>query len=139
MKHKWRHDLPPPPSRRLRSLIQGAVAHRRTWQRRGTDRPIYKNVTPESDDDAAAEDDDDASDAYVEALRARRAQAVVKAGANGAGVPRILTRAAESNNVSALETLGMLKEMQGDHSGAFKAFKRSAMLAGSRRPLCVTS
>lgn len=39
--------------------------------------------------------------------------------------------AAESHNVSALETLGMLRDMQGDHAAAFKAYKKSAMLGSS--------
>jgi hypothetical protein len=57
--------------------------------------------------------------------------AVVRAGANSTGVPKVLARAAECHNVSALETLGTLRDMQGDHAAAFKAWKKSAMLGSS--------
>eukprot|EP00740_Mantoniella_antarctica_P024244 CAMPEP_0198702894 /NCGR_PEP_ID=MMETSP1468-20131203/389026_1 /TAXON_ID=1461545 /ORGANISM="Mantoniella sp, Strain CCMP1436" /LENGTH=159 /DNA_ID=CAMNT_0044461499 /DNA_START=518 /DNA_END=996 /DNA_ORIENTATION=- len=47
------------------------------------------------------------------------------------GVPALVTRAAAIDNVSALETMGMLLDLQGDQPGAYKAYKRSAMLGSS--------
>ena len=84
--------------------LRGAVAHRRTWahRRRG-----------EGDDDSAR--------------TALKDDAVA-----GARVPEILVRAAQTGaNVTALETLGALREAQGDHAGAYKAWKRSASLGSS--------
>lgn len=83
--------------------VRGAVAHRRTWahRRRGA-----------GDDSAATAPEDDA--------------------VAGARVPEILVRAARTGaNVTALETLGALREAQGDHAGAYKAWKRSAALGSS--------
>lgn len=91
--------------------VKGAVAHKRTWG--GREHPF------EAHGDGGGRREDDCG-----AL----GQKVLKAGAIGMGIPKILSRAAESNNVSALETLGMLKELQGDHSRAFRAFKKAATL-----------
>ena len=88
--------------------VKGAVAHRRTWEHKRRDEveELMSKASPFS--------------------RNKKSHHLSPA------VPTLLEKASQTGkNVSALECLGTLRETQGDHGKAHKAWKRAAMLGSS--------
>ena len=94
------------------SHVKGAVAHRRTWDHKGT----------------GAAEEELAFNAYS-GIKGWRESNNLSNENSGARIPKLLLCSADTGgNVSALVTLGTLQEVQGNHVAAHMAWKRAAML-----------
>ena len=118
--------------------VRGAVAHRRTWasKRRDEAEDFIRSMDARNARFDAAEAQDHATilETVSDQLRARGrgVPAHMSAGSNPGAAPRVpvlLECACElAKNVSALECLGELRDHQGDHARAHKAWKKAAVL-----------
>ena len=121
--------------------VRGAVAHRRTWasKRRDEAQDFIRTMNAQNARFDAAEAEEHASllETVAEQMRARGrgVPAHMSAGSKPETPPRapvLLERACElAKNVSALECLGELRDHQGDHARAHKAWKKAAVLGSA--------
>lgn len=121
--------------------VRGAVAHRRTWASKRRDEALdfirTMNAQNARFDAAEAEEHASLLETVAEQMRARGrgVPAHMSAGSKPETPPRapvLLERACElAKNVSALECLGELRDHQGDHARAHKAWKKAAVLGSA--------
>ena len=131
------------PNQPFRGLgaVRGAVAHRRTWasKRRDEARDVIRAMDAQNARfDAAASISSDATLLETVSREMRfRGRGVpphmsARALPEAPRVPVLLERACEiAKNVSALECLGLLRDHQGDHARAHKAWKKAAVLGSA--------
>jgi hypothetical protein len=130
------------PNQPFRGLgaVRGAVAHRRTWasKRRDEARDVIRAMDAQNARfDAAASISSDATLLETVSREMRdRGRGVPphmsSAFPEAPRVPVLLERACEiAKNVSALECLGELRDHQGDHARAHKAWKKAAVLGSA--------
>jgi TPR repeat protein len=112
------------PFKGLDARIAIASAHRRTWT---SLRARHDSASSDLSELTHELDSGDSS-----ATRPTRAKASPSPRASPSAkivVPKLLARAAEmGGNVTAHETLATLRELQGDHAGAYKSWRKAALL-----------
>jgi TPR repeat protein len=133
------------PNQPFRGLgaVRGAVAHRRTWasKRRDEARDVIRASMDAQNARFDAERASVSEDATLLETVSRemrfRGRGVpphmsARALPEAPRVPVLLERACEiAKNVSALECLGLLRDHQGDHARAHKAWKKAAVLGSA--------
>ena len=116
--------------------VRGAVAHRRTWasKRREEAQDFIRSMDAQNArfDREEAREDAALPETVTRQMRDRGRGVPTHMSPEGARVPVLLERAcAVANNISALECLGELRDHQGDHARAHKAWKKAAVLGSA--------
>lgn len=116
--------------------VRGAVAHRRTWasKRREEAQDFIRSMDAQNArfDREEAREDAALLETVTRQMRDRGRGVAAHMSPEGARVPVLLERAcAVAKNISALECLGELRDHQGDHARAHKAWKKAAVLGSA--------
>ena len=116
--------------------VRGAVAHRRTWasKRREEAQDFIRSMDAQNArfDREGAREDAALLETVTRQMRDRGRGVPAHMSPEGARVPVLLERAcAVAKNISALECLGELRDHQGDHARAHKAWKKAAVLGSA--------
>ena len=116
--------------------VRGAVAHRRTWasKRREEAQDFIRSMDAQNArfDREEAREDAALLETVTRQMRDRGRDIPAHMSPEGARVPVLLERTcAVAKNISALECLGELRDHQGDHARAHKAWKKAAVLGSA--------